>query len=290
MAIGEITGRVNIPEKLIKYTGKSTETANVVVDNNDYTISANVNVEEVTKDCASKSELYSLRMPMITISALAGERINPINTPCYLHKVRINLINFTEDNVGNYIYLYRKSKSSNSGGDKKKSYIHPMNYDFVPVEGQRYNKMMGYGSIAGTRQKFLYNNQYYYYQRPEVPDWMPQNGYIQTEWEITPEDIEEGYIEIDASNEFLSLLTIVEPQSPTPEYEPDFSTDSLKIIGNTQCMKFGLVDENKNLITLSNDTLKISMMSRDGGAPTFDDIVDSDSEQIRSGFIRFVID
>lgn len=35
---------------------------------------------------------------------------------------------------------------------------------------------------------------------------MPHNGYVQTEYEITQEHIKQGYMDIDISREFLSLL------------------------------------------------------------------------------------
>ena len=35
---------------------------------------------------------------------------------------------------------------------------------------------------------------------------MPHNGYVQTEYEITQEHIEQGYMDIDIGKEFLSLL------------------------------------------------------------------------------------
>lgn len=60
MATGEIYGKVNIPVKTIKYTGKETDTASVIVDNTEKTIAVDVNVEEVTKDCATKEEIDAL--------------------------------------------------------------------------------------------------------------------------------------------------------------------------------------------------------------------------------------
>jgi len=57
MASGNITGKVNVG--LFKYEGVTTETAETVVNNEDRTISVNVNTEEVTKYCATKEDLKS---------------------------------------------------------------------------------------------------------------------------------------------------------------------------------------------------------------------------------------
>ena len=63
MASGYISGKkntlgtVNIPIKTVSYTGEETSTANVVIDNENRTISVDVNVENVTKQCATKTEV-----------------------------------------------------------------------------------------------------------------------------------------------------------------------------------------------------------------------------------------
>ena len=66
MASGYISGKkntigsVNIPYKNVSYHGEETSTANVTVDNDERTISVDVNVENVTKQCATKTEVRDL--------------------------------------------------------------------------------------------------------------------------------------------------------------------------------------------------------------------------------------
>lgn len=56
--MSELIGKLNIPTKIATYEGEITSTAEVTVNNatNNKTISVDVNVEEVTKNCASKED------------------------------------------------------------------------------------------------------------------------------------------------------------------------------------------------------------------------------------------
>lgn len=122
-------------------------------------------------------------------------------------KLRLRLINFNDSDVGSYLFLYNKAKSRRGKkyieeiGDNRSyrirsTFKHPENYD-----SQKTNiRKLGFGVIAG--KKVMSDVTRY----TSVPTWMPHNGYVQTEYEITQEHIEQGYMDIDIGKEFLSLL------------------------------------------------------------------------------------
>ena len=73
----------------------------------------------------------------------------------------------------------------------------------------------GYGQIAGT--SYEYKGRQYY---PPVPDWMPNNGYLQTEWVFSPDENGIAKIIIDPSHWLVSLL------------KPGFTSNFLDPTGN----------------------------------------------------------
>lgn len=76
---GALSGRVNVPSKLLMYEGTETDTAKVEINNKERTIAVNVKVEEVTKDCATKEELNNKQDTLIS-----GETIKTINNQSIL--------------------------------------------------------------------------------------------------------------------------------------------------------------------------------------------------------------
>ena len=82
MATGNIIGKVNVPISPITYTGDSTRTATVNVDNEERVITVDVNVEEVTKDSATKVELNTAVETLDSTkqdNLISGENIKTIN-------------------------------------------------------------------------------------------------------------------------------------------------------------------------------------------------------------------
>lgn len=255
-----VTGSVNIPYKNIYYTGAETDTASVSVDNDRRTISVDVNVENVTKNCATKEYVDDAvnfgSNKELVLELLPGTKYqfnDGSNKKGYfLHNIRIKLINFTEDDIGDKIYLYRKSRTSNIGAGKKKGYFHPLNWN---VDDSHANvKRFGYGVLANTTQT---NNDDDVFTRPDVPDWMPNNGFIPTEFTLTEQDISKGYININTENNWLCLLTPREDDEWTTHDDPDFDVNMLKVIGDIQNIKFGFVKED-TLIAMSSQEIVVS--------------------------------
>ena len=76
--MADISGRVNIPTLLVRYSGEETNTAITNVDNRHCTISVDVKTEEVTKDCATKEELNNKQDILINqenIKSINGESL-----------------------------------------------------------------------------------------------------------------------------------------------------------------------------------------------------------------------
>lgn len=131
-----------------------------------------------------------------------------INTEkCFRSSLRLNLVNFGEEDIGSFIYLYRKSF-----GNKKNeiiitdtkynktrlmAYKHPKNWDSeaTNIAG------LGYGVIAGRSCPMADGDKY-----APVPEYMYHNGFVQTEYEITREHVEQKYMDIDVGKEFISFL------------------------------------------------------------------------------------
>lgn len=180
------------------------------------------------------------------------------------HNLTLYLNNFTEKDIGKKIYLYRKSQSQ-SGVDSYRKYTHPHNYDYY---GSIKPIKLGYGMIAGSKQTKagrVSGNPHTYY-RPGVPNWMPHNGYMQTEWTITAINIQDKFIHIPLSIELLSLLTLQEEPTTYRDEDityPQFEDSFIKILGGIQRLKFGLIDEDNKLIYLSSQTVRIFINSKD---------------------------
>lgn len=122
----------------------------------------------------------------------------------YRGNLRLNLINFDSSDVGSYIYLYNKSlgnKQKKNGRafftTRKMTYKHPTNWDSETTNIAK----LGYGVFANKRMK--YQGDWIW---DDVPTFMYHNGYVQTEYEITEQHINQGYMDIDVGKEFLQLL------------------------------------------------------------------------------------
>lgn len=166
----------------------------------------------------------------------------------FMRNLHIKLINFNQSDVGKYIYLFRKSQTSNKGTHQKKSYVHPSNFD---SENKKIQKL-GYAFFAGHKNfgKIM----------PEAPSWMPHGGAMQTEFLITQEDINRGYIEVDLSNELLSMLLYYNANTKEKEFGL-YSNIEETIIGVNQTIKYALVNNN-NIEFISYQKLFIGGRNR----------------------------
>lgn len=163
--------------------------------------------------------------------------------------IRLTFVNFTEDDIGKKICLYQKTRRTSSRvferddvtvrhRKPKNIFIHPHTYDSDDVHPLSFR--LGFGV-----DKF--NNFSDYSYEGDVPEWMPHNGYLKTEWVITQEDYRKGYIEFDASHEFLVLLK--------PSYDSDGTIMHWRFSGKQgykRLIIFGLHSKNDKLELFSD--------------------------------------
>lgn len=80
---------------------------------------------------------------------------------------------------------------------------HPRNWNFVADEGEIKGNKLGYGALAGNK---TCRNNAPLEVFPAVPDWMPNNGYMQTEVAVTYQDLLRGYALIYPEKYFLPMV------------------------------------------------------------------------------------
>lgn len=88
------------------------------------------------------------------------------------------------------LHLYAVSRHR---GNRHGAWYHPANYDAVPENGAP-EQRIGYGCFAGITMDGI--------EFPSVPEWMPNDGYLQTEWDIGAD----GTVTIDLKEWILPLL------------------------------------------------------------------------------------
>lgn len=76
---------------------------------------------------------------------------------------------------------------------------HPANWNASSATG---NTKLGYGLITETHYACTEDGLLY----PTVPDWMPQNGFITTEFPLNAVSLQRNYIELDLTTFLLPLL------------------------------------------------------------------------------------
>lgn len=180
----------------------------------------------------SYQDLYLLIQKASSLSDKLDSGFNDKDIGIYINnkRLRIYLYNFTEADVGKKIQLFRTTHHTSKG------FKHPETY--------------GYGVVAERVRPSKELPKY-----PEVPWWMPNDGFIQTEWTITQEMISNGYFEIDWTYDWVSLVI------PHRTYNNSGWTwlENASIYGTaggrgSVKMKFGLVN-NGTLQFLSTGTL-----------------------------------
>ena len=101
--------------------------------------------------------------------------------------IRVHFSNPENIPDGAVLYLYRCIRNRGA----RTHWVHPVDWRNEPEHGQH---RWGYGLLEDDAAY------------PPVPEWMPQHGFLQTEFFITEEDRELGYIDIDLGTYLLPLL------------------------------------------------------------------------------------
>lgn len=158
------------------------------------------------------------------------------------------LHNFTAADIGKKICVYKTVRQGNRGFKKAKKW--------------------GYGSVqnlqCGNIQYSQASGLSGFIHFPAVPSWMPNNGFIKTEYELTADIISKGRIVIDFAYEWLPLIC----WKPNEENNQDDDSWN-RILGvggmydGLMRIKFGL-EENDRLVNLSSSTLCLGVQNQKG--------------------------
>lgn len=171
---------------------------------------------------------------------------------CAIRILRVNLVNFDVSDVGNKIFLYRKSR--HQGSNYRKAWNHPLDYT-VAVQNGKNIAGYGYGCRAGK---------YAGTENGVSINWLPlneyqiangHNGFAQTEWELTAEDINNGYKDINISEMVIDLLGY---GRWTNAYSSWTETTEFKL-ACTGVFKLDAVDSSGKQITYSNEAALIDI-------------------------------
>ncbi|MDD3400415.1 MAG: hypothetical protein PHT58_02110 [Eubacteriales bacterium] len=183
------------------------------------------------------------------------------------YPVRVLLHGLTSADAGAHLYVYSVLRNR----QRKTCWRHPSNYCVADEGGGR----LGYGQIAG----FTYggNAEYNY---SAVPEWMPNDGYLETEFTLTKAVIERGYYDVDIST---WLLPLVKPKAFGDNGL--MSWDEIGIIGLSQygqnsplLFRFN-IERGGSVVGESHDTLCIGLR---GSLPDTSDWFDSRDGSIRT--------
>lgn len=142
------------------------------------------------------------------------------------------------------LYLYTANRRN---GRRQKAWRHTPNYDFD--DENRSVSRKGYGRLAGTAIGCLSDNGNY----PSVPDWMPNDGYLQTEWEV-PAGAQE--FKIYLKRWLLPMLKPIVPSADDPWKKCGMiglgTTDKASLL-----MQWRLVRLDDGAVGECRDTLKV---------------------------------
>lgn len=175
-----------------------------------------------------------------------------VDTSWSVRFLRVNLVNFDDSDIGNKIFLYRKSR--HKGSNYRKNWNHPLDYT-VAVQNGKNIAGYGYGCRAGKRAGE---------ENGVIINWLPlneyqitngHNGFAQTEWELTTEDINNGYKDINISEMVIDLLGY---GRWTNAYSSWTEVSQFKL-ACTGVFKLDVVDSSGKQITYSNEAALIDI-------------------------------
>lgn len=114
------------------------------------------------------------------------------------------------------LHLYTVSRRR---GAVQKSWRHPVNYDFVEESSKETRK--GYGNLVDRPFAYEKGGIAKY---PTPPSWMPNGGYLQTEWELPVAPDSTLFFKLDLSTWLL-------PMMKTKVFSGEHAWKSLELIG-----------------------------------------------------------
>ena len=164
----------------------------------------------------------------------------------YIRKyIRLTFRNFESSDAGKKIFLFDRVKGrchrmKTQGRKRTNNYYfkHHKNYDF---SGNRQSLCLGFALLSGHNvPDGAYGTNY-----SDLPYWMPNEGYLQTEWELTQEDINRGYIEMEFFNLFSPLLR---------DYD---NKNEWILMARDRVIRFALMNDDNTQEQCYSDSLKL---------------------------------
>lgn len=136
---------------------------------------------------------------------------NPRDTVGMGYPVRVFLHGLSSEDADATIHVYYAIRNR----QRRTYWRHPDNY----IVGGENSSRFGYGQIAGA--EYGGGTQYFY---DAVPEWMPNDGYLVSEFPLTKTVIERGYYDVDLST---WLLPLVKPKRQGDGYLMTWNTIGL---------------------------------------------------------------
>lgn len=156
--------------------------------------SLQVNTPVVYVDFEDNTGIVLSRMDVGWDNSVIGE--SSVRTCTTLTRYRSTVTVHCHGLISDNAYRLCLYTASRHRGNKMGAWYHPDNYDAV-LETGAYDHRMGYGKLAG-KQISVSSAEVF----PAVPDWMPNDGYLQTEWEVGAD----GTVTIDLMRWLLPMV------------------------------------------------------------------------------------
>ncbi len=146
------------------------------------------------------------------------------------------------------LHLYTVNRRN---GRRQKAWRHTPNYE----ESGTATSRKGFARLAGLHWGYIDANACY----PSVPSWMPNGGYLQTEWEVLDAAEE---IKIDLKRWLLPMLKPIDPAAEDP-----WASCGMIGLGTAEkaalLMQWRLVRRKDGAVGESRDTLKVGVPNND---------------------------
>lgn len=186
--------------------------------------------------------------PAPTVAASKQIYLSVYTTALEVCFCRVHLFNFDLTDIGSKVFLYRKRNNKRRG--HKAIWNHPLDYTVATQTGK--NIMgCGYGILAGITD--VKGNTWLGLNTYQIANG--HNGFIQTEWELTETDINNGYIDINLSEMAIDLL--MPGYSTDASWEEAAANTHLKFMGQGT-FKFDIVDKEGKQVTCAYNKLHLT--------------------------------
>lgn len=196
----EFASGITVPEPKKDYDASNKK----YVDQKEASLNAKISARTTH---AKAKEIANEEAARIVLEALPLSEMSTVSTRLQKYTeqsvryIKIELLNksFLEScySGGHTVKLHFLMCSRKHG--KGHHWWHPSNYNVDPEHGAPFR--IGYGQLAGTWRDEKKTKAF-----PQVPSWMPNSGWVETEIKLTHNDLVYGYKLIDPTVYFLPMI------------------------------------------------------------------------------------